>query len=167
MRKIILFILVVSSVSLNAQYNQGIGVRGGERGFGLTYNYFFGPKPFFTLDVIGNMTQEIEGGIVMGSFNMRQEIHSSTLNTTRLSWSYGGGIHAGFFRDPDNVTNESSIVVGPDFRLATEFQFKLPVVIGVDFTGYYNLMPALKSDNPEGWLDDYFDFGIYLKYVID
>jgi hypothetical protein len=167
MNNLFFLVTVIFSTTLSAQYNQSIGVRGGGRGVGVTYNYYIGPKPFIQLDAIGVSSAELQGGVLIASYNMRQEIHSSTINTTRLSWSYGGGFHAGYYRDPDNTLNESDLAIGPDLRLATEFQFKLPVVIGIDVLGYYNVLPALKSDHKKGWIDNYLDFGIYLKYVID
>tara|TARA_B110000211_G_C14001557_1_gene518710 strand:+ start:51 stop:554 length:504 start_codon:yes stop_codon:yes gene_type:complete len=167
MKNILFVSIILISTSISAQYNQSVGLRGGGRGVGVTYNYHIGPKPFLQFDAIGVFSDELQGGIVLASYNMRQEIHSSTMNTTRLSWSYGGGIHAGYYQDPDNTLNESDLVIGPDLRLATEFQFKLPVVIGMDIVGYYNALPGFKSTHVKGWIDNYLDFGIYLKYVID
>lgn len=167
MKKIILLLLIVSGLNMNAQYDQSIGLRGGLRGVGITYNYYLGPKPFINIDLIGNMGQQIEGGLAFVSFNMREEIHSSTLNTTRLSWSYGGGLHGGYFQDPTNTTNKSDIVLGPDVRLALEFQTKFNIVFGIDATCYYNVMPLVNSDNPEGWQDQYLDAGVYVKYILD
>jgi len=167
MKNLILFIAVMITTTLSAQYNQAIGVRGGARGIGVSYNYHLGPKPFIQFDAIGVYSEVIQGGVLVASYNLRQEIHSSTLNTTRLNWSYGAGLHAGYYRDPTNLINQSDFAIGPDVRLASEFQFKLPIVIGVDVIGYYNVLPALKSDHSKGWIDNYLDFGVYLKYVID
>jgi hypothetical protein len=167
MRNLILFASIILTTNLSAQYNQSIGFRGGGRGMGLTYNYYLGPKPFIQFDALGVVSEVMQGGIIVASYNLRQEIHSSTLSTTRLNWSYGGGLHAGYYRDPTNVTSQSDFVIGPDVRLATEFQFKLPIVIGVDVMGYYNILPALKANHIKGWIDNNFDFGVYLKYVID
>tara|TARA_X000000368_G_C22955512_1_gene678569 strand:+ start:143 stop:646 length:504 start_codon:yes stop_codon:yes gene_type:complete len=167
MKNLIILSLIIISIPLSAQYNQSIGLRGGARGTGLTYNFHIGAKPFLQFDAIGVNSQELQGGIILASINSREEIHASTLNTTRLIWSYGAGIHAGYYKDPNNTTNESDLAIGPDFRLASEFQFKLPIVIGVDVMGYYNLLPLLKPNHNKGWLDNYLDFGVYLKYVIN
>lgn len=167
MRNILALCLITITIAASAQYNQAIGLRGGQRGAGITYSYHLSAKPFLNFDLVGVSSQEKQGGVLVATYNFRQEIHSSTLHTTKLSWSYGAGAHGGYFRDPDNTTTESSIVLGLDLRLSAEYQFKLPFVVGLDFTPYYNFSPALKADNPEGWLDDYIDFGVYLKYVID
>ncbi len=164
MKNIFVLVLIVVSIPLSAQYNQSIGVRGGERGIGVTYNFHIAPKPFLQFDAIGVFSDKLQGGIILATLNSREEIHNSSLNTTRLSWSYGAGVHAGYYKKPNNL---SDFAIGPDLRLASEFQFKLPVVIGVDVLGYYNMLPALSSSHPKGWLDNYLDFGVYLKYVID
>lgn len=167
MRNLFLVLFVCIGFSSNAQYSQSIGLRGGLRGVGFTYNYYLGPKPFINIDVMGTKSQQLQGGLAFLSFNLREEIHSSTLNTTRLSWSYGGGIHGGYFRDPTNTANQSDIVLGPDLRLAMEFQSKFDIVFGIDVTGYYNVMPLINSDNPKGWQDEFVDAGVFIKYVID
>ena len=164
MKNLLTITFITISIALSAQYKQSIGARGGSRGVGVTYNFHIAPRPFIQFDAIGVLSDKLQGGIILASLNNRKEIHNSTLNTTRLSWSYGAGIHAGYYQEPNNL---SDFVIGPDVRLATEFQFKLPLVIGVDVMGYYNMLPALTSNHPKGWIDNYLDFGVYLKYVLN
>lgn len=152
MKKVTLLsaILLCFSVA-KADYQSGYGLRWGERGIGLTTNYFIQPETFIQFDAIGVSSQEIKGGIIMGTFNIHKEIHASTLHTTQLSWNFGGGLHLGKYWDPDNTNNENHFAIGPDVRLGIAYELPGPFVIGAEVIGYYNVMPRLiVKDVPDG-----------------
>lgn len=70
MKRGILILFVLASIVGNAQYVNSIGVRGGLRGYGITYKQYFAPKLFLNVDGVGQSTQEIKGGEIIATLNL-------------------------------------------------------------------------------------------------
>jgi hypothetical protein len=157
---------VFFSVTVSAQYVNSFGARVGLRGLGLTYKHYLAPKFFLNIDGGGTYSQELQGGELFAILNVRNKIHNTFFQSKELTWSYGAGLHAGYYQDPDNKNNESDFVLGPDLRFGAEYLFHEKICIGADATLYYNVMPLEKV---EGMDDKYFQiigFGVFLRYVI-
>lgn len=166
MKKFAFLALLFVSIGVCGQYVNSFGVRGGLRGIGLTYKHYLAPKLFLNIDGAGTYSEQLQGGEMFAMLNIRNKIHGTYFQSKELTWSYGGGMHVGFYQDPDNTTNESNIVLGPDFRLGTEYLFNEKICVGADASLFYNVMPV---DKLEGMDDKYFQFfslGVFLRYVI-
>ena len=166
MKKSMLFILTIISLSTTAQYVNSIGARGGLRGIGLTYKQYFAPNLFLNLDAVGTFSQELQGGELIGSLNVRNKIHNSNFQAKELTWSYGAGMHGGYYMDPDNTENESHLVLGPDLRLGAEYIVKQKWCLGIDLTGFYNIIPIDKVKGMDDRYYQVFGGGVFLRYII-
>lgn len=166
MKNIVIIASLIISLSSSAQYFNSVGVRGGLRGIGLSYKQYFAPQIFMNLDGIGTYSQELQGGELIGTINVRNKIHNANLQSKELTWSYGGGIHGGFYRDPNNTKNENHMVFGPDLRLGAEYLIKEKWCLGLDLTGFYNIMPLEKIEGMDTKYSQVFGGGVFLRYVI-
>ena len=120
MKKLVFTLLVFFSVAVSAQYVNSFGLRGGLRGVGLTYKHYLAPKLFLNIDGVGTNSQELQGGEILAMLNVRNKIHNTFFQSKELTWSYGAGLHSGYYQDPNN---EASLVLGPDLRLGAEYLF--------------------------------------------
>ena len=137
MKKIILLAFVLVSMSSYSQYVNSFGVRGGIRGVGLSYKQFLSPASFLNIEGVGQSSEQIKGGDLIATINFRNKIHTTNFQIKELTWSYGFGIHGGYYIDPDDV-KENKTTFGPDIRLGAEYLFKEQWAFGLDITGYYN-----------------------------
>lgn len=166
MKKLFVVILMFVSVVVSAQYVNSVGIRGGLRGIGLTYKQYIAPQFFLNFDGVTTMSEQLQGGELVATFNVRNKIHNASVQSKGLTWSYGGGIHGGFYRDPDNTTNESHMVLGPDVRLGAEYVIEEQWCIGLDLTGFYNVMPLEKTAEMDNKYSQFFGAGVFIRYVI-
>ncbi|MBI35424.1 MAG: hypothetical protein CMP67_08680 [Flavobacteriales bacterium] len=167
MRKTVFTLLLLTSFGVSAQYINSFGVRGGLRGVGLTYKHYLAPKLFLNVDGVGTYSQELQGGEVFAMMNIRNKIHNTFFQSKELTWSYGGGLHAGYYQDPDNTNYESNIVLGPDLRLGAEYLFRQKICIGADANLFYNVMPVEKIDGMDEKYYQFFSVGVFLRYVLN
>ena len=166
MKKLLFIFTFFISLSSSAQYVNSFGVRGGLRGAGLSYKHFLAPKFFLVTDVVGTYSQELVGAELIASFNIRNKIHNTNLQSKALTWSYGGGIHGGYYQDPDNKNNESNIIFGPDFRIGGEYLFAETWCLGIDVTGTYNVLPFEKVEGMDNKFNQMFGAGLFIRYII-
>ncbi len=166
MKRIFLIASIFISVTVSAQYINSFGVRGGLRGVGVTYKHYVAPKLFLNLDGIGTFSQELQGADIVATINVRNKIHNSNLQSKELTWSYGAGVHAGYYRDPNNTNAESNITLGPDARLGAEYLFDEKWCFGLDVTGFYNVMPLEKVEGMDNKFSQVFGAGVFIRYVI-
>ena len=166
MKRIVLALSLLLSISASAQYVNSIGARGGLRGVGLTYKHYVAPQFFINLDGVGTFSQELQGGEIVGTINVRNKIHNANLQSKALTWSYGGGIHGGYYRDPNNTNNENHMILGPDLRLGAEYLFAEQWCFGIDLTGFYNVMPLEKPEYMDVKYKQTFGAGVFVRYVI-
>ena len=166
MKKIFLVASIFISVIASAQYVNSFGVRGGLRGVGATYKHYLVPRLFLNLDGIGTFSQELQGADIIATVNVRNKIHNSNLQSKELTWSYGVGIHTGYYRDPNNTNAESNITLGPDARLGAEYLFHEKWCFGLDVTGFYNVMPFEKVEGMDNKFSQVFGAGVFIRYVI-
>jgi len=166
MKKLFFTLSILISFSVSAQYVNSFGVRGGLRGVGVTYKHFLAPKLFLTADAVGTKSQELQGGELIAAINVRNKIHNTNLQSKALTWSYGAGLHGGYYRDPNNTNSESNLVLGPDARLGAEFLFAEQWCFGIDFTGFYNVMPLEKVEGMDTKYSQVFGAGLFIRYVI-
>lgn len=166
MRKLFVYLVLFLSLSVSAQYVNSIGVRGGLRGVGLSYKHFLAPKLFLVTDAVGSYSQELQGGELIATLNIRNKIHNANLQSKSVTWSYGFGVHSGYYRDPDNTNNESSFILGPDVRLGAEYLFAETWCFGIDATGMYNVMPLQKVTGMDNKFSQVFGAGVFIRYII-
>ena len=162
MKKLVFTLLVFFSVAVSAQYVNSFGLRGGLRGVGLTYKHYLAPKLFLNIDGVGTNSQELQGGEILAMLNVRNKIHNTFFQSKELTWSYGAGLHSGYYQDPNN---EASLVLGPDLRLGAEYLFHEKICFGADATLFYNVVPTQKVEV----MDKYFQIfgvGAFIRYVI-
>ena len=166
MRKLVFIVLLFVSIKVSSQYINSFGVRGGLRGVGLTYKHYLAPKFFLNIDGAGTYSEQLQGGELFAMFNIRNKIHNTYFQSKELTWSYGGGLHVGYYQDPDNTNNESDIILGPDFRLGAEYLFRQKICIGADASLFYNVMPFDKVEYMDDKYFQFFGVGVFLRYVI-
>ena len=166
MKKLVLLTLLFVSITVSAQYVNSFGVRGGLRGIGLTYKHYLAPKLFLNIDGAGTYSEQIQGGELFAMLNIRNKIHNTYFQSKELTWSYGGGLHVGYYQDPDNTNNESDIVLGPDLRLGAEYLLREKICIGADASLFYNVMPLEKIEGMDDKYSQFFGVGVFLRYVI-
>lgn len=162
MKKLFFTLLVFFSVAVSAQYVNSFGLRGGLRGVGLSYKHYLAPKLFLNIDGVGTNSQELQGGEILAMLNVRNKIHNTFFQSKELTWSYGAGLHSGYYQDPNN---EASLVLGPDLRLGAEYLFHEKICFGADATLFYNVVPTQKVEV----MDKYFQIfgvGAFIRYVI-
>ena len=166
MKKLVLIALSFISITVSAQYINSFGVRGGLRGVGLTYKHYLAPKLFLNIDGAGTYSEQLQGGELFAMLNIRNKIHNTYFQSKELTWSYGGGLHIGYYQDPDNTAKESDIVLGPDFRLGAEYLFREKICFGADASLFYNVMPLDKLEDMDNKYFQFFSIGVFLRYVI-
>ena len=166
MKKLVLIALSFISITVSAQYINSFGVRGGLRGLGLTYKHYLAPKLFLNIDGAGTYSEQLQGGELFAMLNIRNKIHNTYFQSKELTWSYGGGLHVGYYQDPDNTTNESDIILGPDFRLGAEYLFREKICFGADASLFYNIMPLDKLEDMDDKYFQFFSAGVFIRYVI-
>lgn len=151
----ILFILIISSFSVNAQsYQTALGIRLGGLSNGITLKHFISNNSAVEgIASFGNRTF-----IVTGLY----ELHSSVDNSKLFKFYYGAGAHLGFFQDGgyynyynNYYTNQS--VVGIDGIIGLSYKFNAaPINLGMDFK------PFMDLNNGSNF---YFDGGISIRYT--
>ena len=166
MKKLVLIALSFISITVSAQYINSFGVRGGLRGVGLTYKHYLAPKLFLNIDGAGTYSEQLQGGELFAMLNIRNKIHNTYFQSKELTWSYGGGVHVGYYQDPDNTANESDIILGPDFRLGAEYLFREKICFGADASLFYNIMPLDKLEDMDDKYFQFFSAGVFIRYVI-
>ena len=166
MKKLVFTLLVFFSVAVSAQYVNSFGLRGGLRGVGLTYKHYLAPKLFLNIDGVGTNSQELQGGEILAMLNVRNKIHNTFFQSKELTWSYGAGLHSGYYQDPNNTKNESNLILGPDFRLGAEYLFHEKICFGVDATFFYNVIPTKKVEDIDNKYIQVFGVGAFIRYVI-
>tara|TARA_Y100000589_G_scaffold292390_1_gene296507 strand:+ start:432 stop:935 length:504 start_codon:yes stop_codon:yes gene_type:complete len=166
MKKLVLIALSFISITVSAQYINSFGVRGGLRGVGLTYKHYLAPKLFLNIDGVGTYSEQLQGGELFAMLNIRNKIHNTYFQSKELTWSYGGGLHVGYYQDPDNTTNESDIILGPDFRLGAEYLFREKICFGADASLFYNIIPLDKLEDMDDKYFQFFSAGVFIRYVI-
>ncbi len=166
MKKLVFTLLVFFSVAVSAQYVNSFGLRGGLRGVGLTYKHYLAPKLFLNIDGVGTNSQELQGGEILAMLNVRNKIHNTFFQSKELTWSYGAGLHSGYYQDPNNTNNEASLVLGPDLRLGAEYLFHEKICFGADATLFYNVVPTQKVEGMDNKYFQIFGVGAFIRYVI-
>ena len=166
MKKLVLIALSFISITVSAQSINSFGVRGGLRGVGLTYKHYLAPKLFLNIDGVGTYSEQLQGGELFAMLNIRNKIHNTYFQSKELTWSYGGGLHVGYYQDPDNTTNESDIILGPDFRLGAEYLFREKICFGADASLFYNIIPLDKLEDMDDKYFQFFSAGVFIRYVI-
>lgn len=161
----VIFSFFISLIT-SAQYENSIGVRGGLRGLGISYKHFLAPKLFLVSDLVGTSSQELLGAELIASVNIRNKIHTSKLQSKALTWSYGGGFHGGYYQSPTNTNNESSIILGPDLRIGSEYIFNSTWCLGIDISGMYNVMPFEKVAGMDNKFSQIIGAGLFVRYII-
>ena len=165
MKKLFILAFVLVYMSSYSQYVNSFGVRGGFRGLGLSYKQFLSPAAFLNIEGVGQSSEQIKGGDLLATINFRNKIHTTYFQIKELTWSYGVGIHGGYYMDPDDI-KENKITFGPDLRLGAEYLFKEQWAFGLDITGYYNLMPFDKPEGIDRVYTNMFGAGLFIRYVI-
>ena len=166
MKKLVFTLLVFFSVAVSAQYVNSFGLRGGLRGVGLTYKHYLAPKLFLNIDGVGTNSQELQGGEILAMLNVRNKIHNTFFQSKELTWSYGAGLHSGYYQDPNNTNTESNLLLGPDLRLGAEYLFHEKICFGVDGTLFYNVIPTQKVEGMDNKYFQIFGLGAFIRYVI-
>ena len=98
--------------------------------------------------------------------NVRNKIHNTFFQSKELTWSYGAGLHTGYYQDPNNTNNEANLVLGPDLRLGAEYLFHEKICFGADATMFYNILPNQKAKDMEVKYSQMIGVGVFLRYVI-
>mgnify|MGYP001308851564 CR=1 FL=1 len=166
MKKLIFVLSVFFSITVSGQYVNSLGLRGGLRGVGLTYKHYLSPNFFLNLDGVGTYSQQLQGGEIVAILNVRNKIHNTFFQSKELTWSYGAGLHSGYYQDPDNKNSESHLILGPDFRLGAEYLFHEKICFGADATLFYNVLPSQKVEDMEVKYSQIVGLGVFLRYVI-
>ncbi len=137
MKKILLTVFLVSCmVSLsNAQYNTGIGFRGGLAN-GLTIKHFTAKRTA----IEGIISNRWKGFNITGLY----EKHNPAFRVNRLNWYYGFGGHIGFWKGKDvgwADDDDDYTVIGIDGILGLEYSFyEIPINLSVDWKPAFNII---------------------------
>ena len=98
MKKLLLLASAIITFSFaNAQYDMAIGAIYAKDGIGLSYKQFLQPEQNIVINAMYSQNNDDFGGLLVGLYEFHKEIHASTLHTTQLSWSFGGGLHTGYW----------------------------------------------------------------------
>jgi hypothetical protein len=153
--------LILSVSFVYGQYRTSIGGIGGKEGYGLSFKQFIQPEQFIEINLIG---KQPGGAQVVGLFQIHKEIHASTLHTTSLSWSFGAGLHGGYWVDQAALGGfpGGNATVGIDGVFGFEYNFGfIPITIGAQARPFYEFVRTNKVIPQE-----YFDIAIMLRYII-
>lgn len=132
-------------------------------GMGLTYKQFIQPEQNIQVNLLYNHGNYTYGGLLVGLFEFHKEIHASTLHTTQLSWSFGGGLHTGCWTTKGNNLY-SSFVFGVDGVLGLEYNLDfIPITIGAQVRPYVQYNSDV-TPNPLRYYN--VDYGLMLRYII-
>ena len=161
-------LMVLMSVSLTtvfAQYRSALGVIGGKEGFGLTYKQFIQPEQNIEINFLYSRITGTaqDGGVLIALYQLHKEIHASTLHTTNLSWSVGGGLHAGYWNDfsVSNGYAAANTAFGIDAVLGLEYQLGfVPITLGAQVRPNYEFV------HTESAPQRYFDMAVMVRYII-
>lgn len=162
MKNIVFIILLSISFSSSAQINSAIGAIGAKEGIGLTYKRFVDAHRFLDFNLFGNYSENLQGALFSGYHGWHNEFQSSTLHTTSLSWFYGLGFHAGYY-SLWSQGDSQNLVVGPSGNLGIEYNHRDFLIAGVFGRLFYHALHTAELRES----DDYIDFGVTLRYVLD
>jgi hypothetical protein len=152
----ILFILIISSFSVNAQgYNTALGIRFGGLSNGITLKHFVSNASAVEgILSLGNRTVIITG---------LYEMHTSIDHSQLFRFYYGVGAHVGFFQDGgyyyyhNNILYTSQSVVGIDGIIGLGYKFKTaPINIGMDLKPFMDFNSGTNL---------FFDGGVSVRYT--
>ncbi len=163
MKRILLFTLLCFTLSYSyAQYEIAIGAIGGKDGYGLSYKQFVQPEQDFQINLLYKKNFSNYDATLIGLYELHKEIHASTLHTTNLSWSFGGGFHVGYGSAYTNV--ESKYRVGLDLALGLEYNIDvIPFTIGAQLRPYGQYNTGDFNDPYRYWGGD---ASIIFRYIL-
>lgn len=164
MKKLLLLFCAISICPLsNAQYDMAIGAVCAKDGIGLSYKQFLQPEQNIVINAMYSQNNDDFGGVLVGLYEFHKEIHASTLHTTQLSWSFGGGLHTGYWVTKVNYVS-NAFKFGVDGVLGLEYNLDfIPLTIGAQVRPYvqYN------SGEENYALRNYdVDYGVLVRYII-
>jgi hypothetical protein len=164
MKKILLLILGLSISSISfSQYDMAIGAMYGKDGMGLTFKKFIQPEQNIQINALYAQSNYTFGGILIGLYEFHKEIHSSTLHTNSLSWSFGGGLHTGYWVTKGNYV-ATAFKFGLDGVLGAEYNLEfIPITIGAQVRPYvqYN-----SGDVNYAYRNYDLDYSLMIRYII-
>ncbi|MCX6182633.1 MAG: hypothetical protein NT150_11975 [Bacteroidetes bacterium] len=155
----ILFLSLTSLVS--AQYRTSIGGIAGKQGVGLSFKQFIQPEQNIEINFL---YRRPGGGQLVALFQLHKEINNSTLHTRNLSWSFGGGIHAGYWKMHElGYKNGDNKSIGIDGVVGFEYNFGfIPITVGAQVRPYWEYRTYAYDNVPPGYLDASF----LLRFII-
>ncbi len=154
-----LLLLFVFSFSFG-QYRSSIGGIFGKEGYGLSYKQFIQPEQNIEVNFL---YRKPGGGQVVALFQFFKEINNATLHTRNLSWSFGLGVHAGYWQEnPLGYKTGGNKSIGVDGVLGLEYYFGvIPFTLGAQLRPYWEYRTNTINE-PQ----DYLDISIMIRYII-
>ncbi|MFM7021497.1 MAG: hypothetical protein ACKOXB_00850 [Flavobacteriales bacterium] len=161
--KNLLFIVFFSGFSsiAFAQYRTSIGAIGGKQGVGLSFKHFIQHEQNIEINFL---YRRPGGGQLVGLYQFYKEINNSVLHTRNLSWSWGFGLHAGYWKQHElGYKSDDNKSIGVDLVGAFEYNFGfMPVTIGAQVRPYYEYRTYKYDNVPPGYLD----FSAHIRFII-
>lgn len=140
-----------------------IGAIYAKDGIGLSYKQFVQPEQNIVINAMYSQNNYDFGGLLVGLYEFHKEIHSSTLHTTQLSWSFGVGLHTGYWVTKGNYVT-TAFKFGVDGVLGAEYNLDfIPLTIGAQVRPYVQY-----NSGQIGYSLRYYDvdYGIVVRYII-
>ena len=164
MKKLLLLASAIITFSFaNAQYDMAIGAIYAKDGIGLSYKQFLQPEQNIVINAMYSQNNDDFGGLLVGLYEFHKEIHASTLHTTQLSWSFGGGLHTGYWVTKGNYV-PTAFKFGLDGVLGLEYNLDfIPLTIGAQVRPYVQY-----NSGQENYSLRYYDvdYGVIVRYII-
>jgi len=133
-RLFFILIIALSLPGLSQNYNTAIGVRAGNQS-GLTIKHFMGSDKA----IEGILSFYYHNGATLTGL---WTINKKAFDVDRLNWSYGLGVHVGFWDDEYYYYHDhyNHMSLGIDGILGLEYTIKeIPFNIGIDIKPFFDV----------------------------
>ena len=142
------------------QYRTAVGGIFGKEGMGVSFKQFIQPEQNIEINFL---YRRPGGGQIVALFQLFKEINNSTLHTRNLSWSYGIGAHAGYWKEhADGYKTGGNKSIGIDGVVGFEYNFGfVPFTIGAQLRPYFEYRTNTINIPP-----GYVDISLVARYII-
>jgi hypothetical protein len=158
--KIILFLVLLTS-TIQAQYNNALGVQWAMTGYGLGFKTYIEPNKFLEFEVLGKYEELNKGAYLTAYYGLHNSIRNPKLKMPNLSWFLNFGLHGGYYTDWGKSL-DTNTMLGVSTKLGLETVVREQAAIGAYVRPHYSFVHTGHRNE-----FDYFDFGIYLRFVLN
>lgn len=161
MKTKLFFLATIISFQIYAQYNNALGVQWAMTGYGLGFKTYIEPNKFLEFEVLGKYEELNKGAYLTAYYGLHNSIRNPKLKMPNLSWFLNFGLHGGYYTDWGRFF-ETNSMLGVSSKIGLETVVREQAAIGAYARPHFSFVHSGTRNE-----FDYFDFGIYLRFVLN